>query len=54
MEVLLRAAVEADAAVAREGSEFAVLGAPMAVGGQQLDTAGTRWRIHRDLPAAPR
>ncbi|MCJ0977213.1 bifunctional folylpolyglutamate synthase/dihydrofolate synthase [Rhodococcus sp. ARC_M12] len=39
-EVLLRAAVQADAAVARAGSEFAVLGRQIAVGGQQLELQG--------------
>lgn len=37
MEVLLRQTVEADAAVAREGSEFAVLSRQVAVGGQLLE-----------------
>ncbi|MBY4105991.1 dihydrofolate synthase, partial [Rhodococcus fascians] len=36
-EVLLRAAVQADAAVARAGSEFTVLGRQISVGGQQLE-----------------
>jgi len=40
MEVLLRQAVEADAAVARQGSEFAVLQRQIAVGGQQLELQG--------------
>ncbi|MFF0278714.1 bifunctional folylpolyglutamate synthase/dihydrofolate synthase [Rhodococcus aetherivorans] len=40
MEVLLRRAVEADAAVAREGSEFKVLARRIAVGGQQLELQG--------------
>ncbi|MCG5432479.1 bifunctional folylpolyglutamate synthase/dihydrofolate synthase [Mycobacterium sp. MYCO198283] len=40
MEVLLRRAVEADAAVAREDSEFAVLGRQVAVGGQLLQLQG--------------
>lgn len=40
MEVLLRRAVEVDAAVAREGSELAVLGRQVAVGGQQLRLQG--------------
>ncbi|WP_435531026.1 bifunctional tetrahydrofolate synthase/dihydrofolate synthase [Rhodococcus spelaei] len=39
-EVLLRRAVEADAAVAREGSEFRVLARQVAVGGQQLELQG--------------
>ncbi|MFC9788533.1 bifunctional folylpolyglutamate synthase/dihydrofolate synthase [Rhodococcus sp. NPDC127528] len=39
-EVLLRRAVEADAAVAREGSEFRVLARQIAVGGQQLELQG--------------
>jgi len=39
-EVLLRRAVEVDAAVAREGAEFAVLGRQVAVGGQQLQLQG--------------
>ncbi|MEV0948474.1 folylpolyglutamate synthase/dihydrofolate synthase family protein [Rhodococcus sp. NPDC049939] len=40
MDVLLRRAVEVDAAVAREGSEFAVLSRQIAVGGQQLELQG--------------
>ncbi|MFD4469509.1 bifunctional folylpolyglutamate synthase/dihydrofolate synthase [Rhodococcus sp. NPDC058505] len=40
MDVLLRRAVEADAAVAREGSEFTVLARQIAVGGQQLELQG--------------
>ena len=40
MEVLLHQAVEADAAVARQGSEFAVLQRQIAVGGQQLELQG--------------
>ena len=40
MEVLLAQAVRADAAVAREGSEFAVLGRTVAVGGQVLQLQG--------------
>lgn len=39
-EVLLRRAVEADAAVARENSEFRVLARRIAVGGQQLELQG--------------
>ncbi|MCZ4519034.1 bifunctional folylpolyglutamate synthase/dihydrofolate synthase [Rhodococcus ruber] len=39
-DVLLRAAVQADAAVARAGSEFTVLGRQIAVGGQQLELQG--------------
>ena len=39
-EVLLRAAVQADAAVARAGSEFTVLGRQIAVGGPQLELQG--------------
>lgn len=39
-DVLLRRTVEADAAVAREGSEFTVLARQIAVGGQQLDLQG--------------
>ena len=39
-EVLLRRAVEADAAVAREDSEFRVLARRIAVGGQQLELQG--------------
>lgn len=39
-DVLLRAAVQADAAVARAGSEFTVLGRQIAVGGQQLELRG--------------
>nr|WP_063000371.1 folylpolyglutamate synthase/dihydrofolate synthase family protein [Nocardia jinanensis] len=40
LEVLLRRAVEVDAAVARAGSEFQVLGRRIAVGGQQLELQG--------------
>ncbi len=40
MEVLLRQAVAADAAVAREDSEFAVLDRQVAVGGQLLELQG--------------
>ncbi|NLG54160.1 MAG: bifunctional folylpolyglutamate synthase/dihydrofolate synthase, partial [Rhodococcus sp.] len=40
MDVLLRRAVETDAAVAREGSEFRILGRQIAVGGQQLELQG--------------
>nr|WP_228002584.1 folylpolyglutamate synthase/dihydrofolate synthase family protein [Nocardia australiensis] len=40
MEVLLRRAVEVDAAVARAGSEFRVLARQIAVGGQQLELQG--------------
>ena len=40
MEVLLAQAVRADAAVAREGSEFAVRGRQVAVGGQVLELQG--------------
>lgn len=40
MEVLLEQAVRADAAVAREDSEFAVLGRQVAVGGQLLELQG--------------
>jgi dihydrofolate synthase/folylpolyglutamate synthase len=40
MEVLLAATVEADAAVAREDSEFAVLGRQIAVGGQLMQLQG--------------
>ena len=40
MEVLLAQAVRADAAVAREDSEFAVLGRQIAVGGQLLELQG--------------
>jgi dihydrofolate synthase / folylpolyglutamate synthase len=40
MEVLLAESVRADAAVAREGSEFAVLGRQVAVGGQLLELQG--------------
>ncbi len=40
MEVLLAQAVRADAAVAREDSEFAVLGRQVAVGGQLLQLQG--------------
>ncbi|MBB3039070.1 bifunctional tetrahydrofolate synthase/dihydrofolate synthase [Hoyosella altamirensis] len=40
MEVVMRRAVEADAAVAREGSEFQVILRQVAVGGQQLTLQG--------------
>ncbi|MFZ2511101.1 MAG: folylpolyglutamate synthase/dihydrofolate synthase family protein [Gordonia sp. (in: high G+C Gram-positive bacteria)] len=40
MEVLLRAAVEADAVVARQNSEFTVLDSTTAVGGQLLSIQG--------------
>jgi len=40
MEVLLAQALRADAAVAREDSEFAVLGRQVAVGGQLLELQG--------------
>jgi dihydrofolate synthase/folylpolyglutamate synthase len=40
MEVLLAQAVRADAAVAREDSEFAVLGRQVAVGGQLIELQG--------------
>ncbi|MFD1811186.1 bifunctional tetrahydrofolate synthase/dihydrofolate synthase [Rhodococcus gannanensis] len=40
MDVLLRRAVDADAAVAREGSEFSVLARQIAIGGQQLELQG--------------
>ena len=40
MDVLLRRAVEVDATVARYGSEFAVLDAGFAVGGQRLTLQG--------------
>jgi dihydrofolate synthase / folylpolyglutamate synthase len=40
MDVLLAQAVRADAAVAREGSEFAVLSRQVAVGGQMLELQG--------------
>lgn len=40
MEVLLRQTVEADAEVAREGSEFAVLSRQVAVGGQLVELQG--------------
>ena len=40
MEVLLRQAVQADAAVAREDSEFAVLSRQVAIGGQVLEIQG--------------
>ena len=40
MEVLLAEAVRADAAVAREDSEFAVLGRQVAIGGQMLELQG--------------
>lgn len=40
MEVLLAEAVRADAAVAREDSEFAILGRQVAIGGQLLELQG--------------
>jgi dihydrofolate synthase/folylpolyglutamate synthase len=40
MEVVLAEAVRADAAVAREDSEFAVLGRQVAIGGQMLELQG--------------
>jgi dihydrofolate synthase/folylpolyglutamate synthase len=40
MEVILAQAVKADAAVAREGSEFAVLNRQIAIGGQLLELQG--------------
>ena len=40
MEVVLAQAVRADAAVAREDSEFAVLGRQVAIGGQMLELQG--------------
>ncbi|KAA0022933.1 bifunctional tetrahydrofolate synthase/dihydrofolate synthase [Antrihabitans cavernicola] len=40
MDVILREAVGADAAVAREGSEFSVLGRRIAIGGQELELQG--------------
>ncbi|MGK8463930.1 bifunctional tetrahydrofolate synthase/dihydrofolate synthase [Nocardia cyriacigeorgica] len=40
MDVLLRRAVEVDAAVAREGAEFRVLARKIAVGGLQLELQG--------------
>jgi dihydrofolate synthase/folylpolyglutamate synthase len=40
MEVLLAQTVRADAAVAREDSEFAVLGRQVAIGGQMLELQG--------------
>ncbi len=40
MEVLLAQSIQADAAVAREGSEFAVLDRQIAVGGQVLELQG--------------
>ena len=40
MEVLLAQSVRADAAVAREDSEFAVLGRQVAIGGQVLQLQG--------------
>ncbi|RVW11074.1 bifunctional folylpolyglutamate synthase/dihydrofolate synthase [Prescottella agglutinans] len=40
MDVLLRRAVEVDAAVAREGAEFKVLRRQIAIGGQQLELQG--------------
>ena len=40
MDVLLRRVVEADAAVAREGAEFKVVGRRIAIGGQELQLQG--------------
>lgn len=40
MDVVLRRAVEVEAAVAREGAEFAIIERRVAVGGQQLDLRG--------------
>ena len=40
MEVVLAQTVHADAAVAREDSEFAVLGRQVAIGGQMLELQG--------------
>lgn len=40
MEVILAQAVQADAAVAREGSEFALLSRQVAIGGQLLELQG--------------
>ncbi|MGV9662526.1 bifunctional tetrahydrofolate synthase/dihydrofolate synthase [Nocardia niigatensis] len=40
MDVLLRRAVEVDAAVAREGAEFQVLSRRVAIGGQMLELQG--------------
>lgn len=40
MEVILAQAVQADSAVAREGSEFAVVSRQVAIGGQLLDLQG--------------
>jgi dihydrofolate synthase / folylpolyglutamate synthase len=40
MEVILAQAIQADAAVAREGSEFAVLRRQVAIGGQLLELQG--------------
>lgn len=40
MEVILAQAVQADAAVAREGSEFALLSRQIAIGGQLLELQG--------------
>ncbi|MTE13257.1 bifunctional tetrahydrofolate synthase/dihydrofolate synthase [Nocardia aurantiaca] len=40
MDVLLRRAVEVDAAVAREGSEFQVVSRRVAIGGQMLELQG--------------
>ena len=48
MEVLLAETVRADAAVAREDSEFAVLGRQVAVGGQLLELQGLGG-VYRDI-----
>ena len=54
MEVVLAEAVRADAAVAREGSEFAVLAPPGRHRRAAARTAGTRRRLPRGVPAAAR
>ena len=54
MEVLLAQAVRADAAVAREDSEFAVLGTAGRRRRSAARAAGPRRRVLRDLPAAAR
>ena len=54
MEVLLAESVRADAAVAREDSEFAVLGRQIAVGGQLLELQGLAGVYPEALPTAAR
>ena len=53
-EVLLRRSVEVDALVAREGLEFGVASAHVAVGGQLLYAARSGRGVRRPVPAAAR